>query len=318
MYNAANHLFRQAYIQIGQKMSLINLENLTYCYPGQSHPALHQVSFSVHSGESIGLLGHNGAGKTTLMSIICGLQQPGSGYLKKQARLKLGLVPQSLAFYARLSVAENLQLFASLYQLKGAARKARLDNIIEQVNLTHKLDCPAAQLSGGEQRRLNFALGILQPADLYLLDEATVGVDAASRSTMLTVVEQLIREGAAIIYTSHYLEEMERIASRILLLDSGKICLDLPQDELRKGSHQLLLEWPDAVPQTMITMLNQYPNTIALPRSVSFSPASSRDILQLLTALPTDQHPSHISFGNPKLEQIYLATLSANQSRNNG
>lgn len=310
MYNAAQHLFRWVYIQTGQKMSLINLENLTYCYPGQSYPALHQVSFVIHRGESIGLLGHNGAGKTTLMSIICGLQQPSSGYIKKKLGLKLGLVPQNLAFYARLSVAENLQLFASLYGLKGLTRKKQLEKVIEQVNLTHKLGCAAAQLSGGEQRRLNFALGVLQPADLYLLDEATVGVDAGSRNTLLTVVEQLIQEGAAVIYTSHYLEEMERIARRILLLDSGKICLDLPQHELRKGSHQLLLEWPDAVPQTMITVLNQYPNALVTPRSVSFAPASSSDLLHLLARLPVDQHPTSINFGNPKLEQIYLATLS--------
>ena len=166
------------------------------------------------------------------MSIICGLQQPSSGQIVIESGVKLGLVPQSLAFYSRLTVFENLDLFASLYRLKGSLRKTRLNNIIEQVNLSHKLNHPATQLSGGEQRRLNFALGVLQPAELYLLDEATVGVDSSSRDTMLSVVEQLVNDGAAVIYTSHYLEEIERIAKRILLLEDGKLTLDLLQDKI--------------------------------------------------------------------------------------
>jgi len=213
-------------------MPLIAINNLTYRYSSQQRPALDSISLKISKGESVGLLGRNGAGKTTLMSIICGLQQPSSGEIIKKQGLKIGLVPQSLAFYARLSVLENLELFASLYRLKGNSRQAKLNTIIEQVNLQSKLKHSAAQLSGGEQRRLNFALGILQPADLYLLDEATVGVDSLSRNTMLGVVEELVTSGAAVIYTSHYLEEVERIAKRVLLLEDGKLALDLHQDKL--------------------------------------------------------------------------------------
>ena len=213
-------------------MPLIAINNITYRYSSKQRLALDSINLKISKGESVGLLGRNGAGKTTLMSIICGLQQPSSGEIIKKQGLKIGLVPQSLAFYARLSVLENLELFASLYRLKGNSRQARLNIIIEQVNLQSKLKHPAAQLSGGEQRRLNFALGILQPADLYLLDEATVGVDSLSRNTMLGVVEGLVASGAAVIYTSHYLEEVERIAKRVLLLEDGKLALDLQQDKL--------------------------------------------------------------------------------------
>jgi len=240
-------------------MPLIEIEKLTYYYSHQKKPALDGISLKINQGESVGLLGRNGAGKTTLMSIICGLQQPSSGKMIKKNGLKLGLVPQSLAFYARLSVLENLELFASLYRLKGSSRKARLNKVIEQVSLQPKLKHSAAQLSGGEQRRLNFALGILQPADIYLLDEATVGVDSLSRNTMLSVVEALVREGAAVIYTSHYLEEVERIAKRVLLLEEGRLALDLHQDKL------------------------------------------------------SSEQSASISFGNKRLEEIYLATGNRDQ-----
>lgn len=240
-------------------MPLIAINNLTYHYSSQQKPALESINLKINRGESVGLLGRNGAGKTTLMSIVCGLQQPSSGEIIKKQGLKIGLVPQSLAFYARLSVLENLELFASLYRLKGNLRQVRLNTIIEHVNLQSKLKKLAAQLSGGEQRRLNFALGILQPADLYLLDEATVGVDSLSRNTMLGAVEELVTSGAAVIYTSHYLEEVERIAKRILLLEDGKLALDLHQDKL--------------------------------------SPEQS----------------ASVSFGNQRLEEIYLATENRDQ-----
>lgn len=295
-------------------MALIELENLTYTYPGQIQPALNQVSFCINSGECLGLLGHNGAGKTTLLSIISGLQSPTSGRLKKKPGLQLGLVPQSLAFYARLTVAENLQLFADLYRLKDRERKERLEQVIGQTHLKPKLACPAAQLSGGEQRRLNFALGILQPADLYLLDEATVGVDASSRNTMLTAVETLTAGGAGVIYTSHYLDEIERLASRILLLEAGGIKLNLLQSELRHDSSQLQLDWPDGVPTALPELLaRRSGNATLLARSMTLAPATTRDLLELLAALPQDCQPTGIHFGNPRLEQIYLA---ATQGRN--
>ena len=289
-------------------MALMTLDSISYYYPGESHAALDDVSFSVSAGECVGLLGHNGAGKSTLLSLISGLQAAYRGQLKLAANLRIGLVPQTLAYYERLSVRENLALFADLYQLKGAARTERPALMLKWLDLEHKQNCWATDLSGGEKRRLNLALGILRPADLYLLDEATVGMDTASRQSVLALVGQLTEAGAAVIYTSHYLDEIERIAQRILLLETGKVAFDLSADELLGGDCQLLLEWPEAVPATLAQYLpNREPTLERQGRAVRLSPATLEDVRQLLVELPVALQPSSIHFGRPGLEQVYLA-----------
>src|SRR5690606_1090675 len=146
------------------------------------------------------------------------------------------------------SVQENLQLFADLHRLRGARRTERLAWAIERCALDQHLQRRADSLSGGEQRRLNFAIGVLQPAGLYLFDEATVGVDARSRQLLLEAVQALAAAGHAVIYTSHYLDEVERVAQRVLLLDRGQVRLDLNLGELLGEGHGLLLKWPGQPP----------------------------------------------------------------------
>lgn len=289
-------------------MPLLELDSISYRYPGESRGALEAVSFSVARGECVGLLGHNGAGKTTLLSVISGLQSGFSGRLRASPALRIGLVPQTLAFYDRLSVRENLTLFADLYGLQGRERTERLGATLEQTGLTHKHDCRAARLSGGEKRRLNLALGILRPADLYLLDEATVGMDTAARQAVLDLVEQLAAGGAAVIYTSHYLDEIERVADRIVLLDAGHVALDLSARELRGGDCQLLLEWPDAVPAAIRGLLPDHAQEpVVQARSMLLSPVTLEDLRQLLDDIPVPLQPTGVRFGRPGLEQIYLA-----------
>lgn len=289
-------------------MALITLDSISYYYPGESRAALDEVSFSVSAGECVGLLGHNGAGKSTLLSIISGLQAAYRGQLKLAAGLRIGLVPQTLAYYERLSVRENLMLFADLYQLKGAERSERPALMLKWLDLEHKQHHWATDLSGGEKRRLNLALGILRPADVYLLDEATVGMDTASRQSVLELVEQLAEAGAAVIYTSHYLDEIERIAQRILLLETGKVALDADAEDLLGGDCQLLLEWPEAVPVRLAQCLSNYEPSLEIQdRAVRLFPATLEDLVQLLGELPADLQPSGIHFGRPGLEQVYLA-----------
>ncbi|MBU2293496.1 MAG: ABC transporter ATP-binding protein, partial [Gammaproteobacteria bacterium] len=164
---------------------MLELRHVTHSYPGASRAALQGIDLQLQAGECLGLLGSNGAGKTTLLSLLSGVLTLQQGELHWEGQPRLGLVPQQLAFYAGLKVGENLELFADLYRLRGAERQQRLQQCIDICALGDKLTRRSEQLSGGEQRRLNFAIGLLQPADLYLFDEATVGVDAASRQQLL-------------------------------------------------------------------------------------------------------------------------------------
>ncbi|HLD68491.1 MAG TPA: ABC transporter ATP-binding protein [Pseudomonas sp.] len=291
---------------------MLELSGVGYRYPEASEPALTGIDLRLAPGECLGLLGPNGAGKTTLLSLISGLLRPDQGRLQWQGEPArhpaLGVVPQQLAFYAGLTVGENLALFADLYRLRGAERRQRLDGVIDSTALADKLRRRAARLSGGEQRRLNFAIGLLQPAPLYLFDEATVGVDAQSRQLLLRAVEALTAAGKAVIYTSHYLDEVERVAQRILLLDHGQVRLDLDKQQLLGDQHGLLLEWPSQAPPGLRERLAELALGVEwLPHGCwieCLDGAALAAIAEFVAARP--ELPSLLRFGRPSLEQLYL------------
>lgn len=289
-------------------LSVLELSNLGYRYPGAPQPALHGIDLQVQAGQCLGLLGSNGAGKTTLLSLLSGVLPPSSGAISWQGERRLGLVPQQLAFYSGLKVKENLALFADLYGLRGSERRQRLDRCIASTALEDKLERRAQRLSGGEQRRLNFAIGLLQPAQLYLFDEATVGVDASSRQLLLAAVRQLTADGKAVIYTSHYLDEVEQVADRILLLHEGRVQLDIDKHQLLGDQPGLFLEWPQRAPDALSPLLaslglsaEQLPNGVRI---------AALDVTQLLAITrfiaEQPQAPSLLRFGRPSLEQLYL------------
>lgn len=287
---------------------MLELSQVSHQYPGASHAALRGIDLQLRAGECLGLLGSNGAGKTTLLSLISGVLPLQQGDIQKDSDLRLGLVPQQLAFYAGLRVNENLELFADLYRLRGNERRLRLQQCIEICALGDKLRRRSEQLSGGEQRRLNFAIGLLQPADLYLFDEATVGVDAASRQQLLGAVEQLTAEGKAVIYTSHYLDEVERVAQRILLLHEGQVRLDLDKRQLLGDDHGLLLEWPDAPPPGLDELLARLQlTTDVLPKGLRIATLDGPQLLAITEFVAVQQDlPTLLRFGRPSLEQLYL------------
>ena len=289
-------------------LSMLELRNLSFRYPGAERGALDGIDLRLEAGECLGLLGSNGAGKTTLLSLIAGLRQPQQGEICWQDQRSIGLIPQQSAFHAGLSVAENLQLFADLYQLRGAERNSRLERCIEATSLQALLKQRAAGLSGGQQRRLNFAIGLLQPASLYLFDEATVGVDAHSRQLLLDAVQALTAEGCAVIYTSHYLEEIERLAQRIILLADGQVRLDLDKRQLLGDDHGLLLEWPAAPPPGFAALIAEL-HLEALPteRGYRIDRLDGAQLAQLCQFIGQHQPlPDLLRFGRPSLEQLYL------------
>jgi len=287
---------------------VLELSHLAYRYPGATQPALNGIDLQLQAGQCLGLLGSNGAGKTTLLSLLSGVLQPLDGQIVWHVERRLGLVPQQLAFYAGLKVKENLALFADLYGLRGAERRRCMERCIATTALQDKLERRAERLSGGEQRRLNFAIGLLQPAELYLFDEATVGVDAASRQLLLDAVQQLVAEGKAVIYTSHYLDEVEQVADRILLLHEGRVQLDIDKHQLLGEQPGLFLEWPEQAPDALPALLAELGlNAEHTPNGVRIATLDVEQLLAITRFIAAQpQTPSLLRFGRPSLEQLYL------------
>jgi len=195
--------------------------------------AVRGISFEIAQGETYGLLGPNGAGKTTTISIVCGLLEADAGEVllcgqtlntrSVAVKAAIGYVPQELAIYPDLSARENLRFFARLYGLTPAAAEARVDEVLEVIGLTERAREQTRNYSGGMQRRLNIGIGLLHRPRLLILDEPTVGVDPQSRNAILESVEHLSDEGMAVLYTTHYMEEAERLCDRIGIVDLGEL-----------------------------------------------------------------------------------------------
>ena len=204
--------------------------------------AVDGVSFHIAPGETYGLLGPNGAGKTTTISIIAGLLAADAGAVTvagermgPQAvapKRHIGLVPQDLAIYPELSARENLAFFGRLQGMRGSELTDRVAEVLELLGLSDRAKGPTKEFSGGMKRRLNIGIGLLHHPRLLILDEPTVGVDPQSRNAILESVEALSVEGMAVLYTTHYMEEAERLCDRIGIIDSGTLQAEGTRDDL--------------------------------------------------------------------------------------
>lgn len=204
--------------------------------------ALRGVDLDVEAGTVVSLLGRNGAGKTTLLSAIAGLRRPDSGTVTvggidlwadpAAAAQLVGIAPQETGIYRAVTVAENLAFFGDLAGLSKRDRDRRVHEVAEQLSLTALLDRKATQLSGGEARRLHTACALVHQPKLLLLDEPTVGADVATRGELIEAVRQLATDGAAVVYTTHYLPEVEALAADIVVIDDGQILARGTQHDL--------------------------------------------------------------------------------------
>jgi ABC-2 type transport system ATP-binding protein len=211
--------------------AFLEVRDLEHSY-GPSR-ALDGVHFDVQVGEMFGLLGPNGAGKTTLMSILSCLLEPTAGearlegaWLSPRNRMPrpwIGVVPQELALYQELSARENLQFFGSLYGMPPARLATRTEEMLAAIGLADRADDKAGTFSGGMQRRLNLGIGLIHEPKLLLLDEPTTGVDPQSRNHIFEEIRRVNRAGMTVIYTSHYMEEVEALCTRIGVIDHGRI-----------------------------------------------------------------------------------------------
>jgi ABC-2 type transport system ATP-binding protein len=212
---------------------LLEAEGLTKTYPGARTPALAQFGLTVAPGEIVGLLGPNGAGKTTAIALMNGLLAPDAGRVRicgvdvarrpRQAHRWIGLVPQHIALYPRLTASENLAYFGSMHSLGGRELKERVRVCLETVGLADHAGGRIDAFSGGMRRRANLAVALLHRPRLLFLDEPTVGIDPQSRNLILERLVGLSRDGAGMLYTTHYIEEAERICSRVAVIDEGRV-----------------------------------------------------------------------------------------------
>lgn len=212
-------------------MSVLCLDKVSKKYENKT--VVDHISLEINKGEIFGLLGPNGAGKSTTMNMICSLIRPTAGKITlfghdnnsemKFIKERLGYIPQELAIHGNLKAWENVELFAALYGLKGKKLKDAVNESLEFVGLSEHRNGFAKNFSGGMKRRLNIACALSHKPEILIFDEPTVGIDPQSRNYILEKIKYVNKYGATVIYTSHYMEEVEAICGRIAIMDNGKI-----------------------------------------------------------------------------------------------
>lgn len=221
--------------------TVVKMDGLIKKYDNK--PVVDNLTLEIREGEIFGLLGPNGAGKSTTMNMICSLLKPTAGNIElfgmdikkdiNKIKPLIGYIPQDLAIYGNLKAWENVELFTSLYHIKGKELKKAIDEALDFVELTDRRNSYAKTFSGGMKRRLNIACALGHKPKLLIFDEPTVGIDPQSRNFILEKIKEANNDGTTVIYTSHYMEEIEAICTRIAIMDNGKIVAIGTKDELK-------------------------------------------------------------------------------------
>jgi len=285
--------------------------------------AVRGVSFHIGVGETYGLLGPNGAGKTTSISMVSGLLQRDGGevLLDGQSmttttlapKQEIGLVPQDLAIYPDLTARENLRFFGHLYSMPKAELSKRIDEVLEVVGLSDRANDRSSEYSGGMKRRLNIGIGLLHRPKLLVLDEPTVGVDPQSRNAILESVEHLSSEGMAVLYTTHYMEEAERLCDRVGIIDQGEIKAEGTRRELIEliGQQDLIRITATGVNDATLADLRGLagvasvsPTEDSLDMLVNDAGAALPEAMRVLTAHGSGV--SSVTVEEPDLEAVFL------------
>ncbi|GKX67222.1 ABC transporter ATP-binding protein [Inconstantimicrobium mannanitabidum] len=222
-------------------MSIIEIKNLTKKFDDTI--VVDNINLNIEKGEIFGLLGPNGAGKSTTISMICSLLHPTSGSIEllgvnakknsTEVKKSLGLVPQNIALYKEFTAYENIKFFGELYGLRGTNLKEGIEKALNFTGLSEFKDKKAKTFSGGMLRRLNIACAIIHKPKIIIMDEPTVGIDPQSRNHIMEAVRELNQNGTTVIYTTHYMEEVEALCSKIAIIDKGKIIAEGTKEELK-------------------------------------------------------------------------------------
>jgi len=300
---------------------VINVDKLSKHY-GEMR-AVDGISFRAEPGRIFGLLGPNGAGKTTTLGCISGLLKPTAGHVSVMghdvqregpaARAALGVVPQELALYEELSARENLDYWGGAYGLGGAALKARVAAALERVELVDRAKEPVKRFSGGMKRRLNFACGIVHAPKVLLLDEPTVGVDPQSRVRLLELVRELAAGGACVLYTTHYMEEAEKLCDELAIVDRGHVIAMGTMDELRAqlGERDILRISGHFEPEAVrrgLSGLAGVGEIVADAEGITLDlPQASRRLPEVFAALAAaGGEPRETTLTRPSLESLFI------------
>ena len=285
--------------------------------------AVDGISLQVARGEVFGLLGPNGAGKTTAISMLTGLLEPTSGQITvdgldlkehtREVKAKLGLVPQELALYPTLSGRQNLVFFGRIYGLKGKELKQRVDEVLEMIGLTERADEAIEKYSGGMKRRVNIGAGLLHTPEILFLDEPTVGVDPQSRNAIFESVEALNRAGMTVIYTTHYMEEAQRLCHRVAIVDEGElIALDTPTALIRSlGGGIVIIGVTEAAPKDLADRITQAPAVKAATRTDGQIKIETQRLQEALMGTlditnQLDVRITSLEILEPNLESVFL------------
>lgn len=296
---------------------MININNINYSYQ-ENTPVLKQISLEVNKGSLFGLLGPNGAGKSTLISLVAGLYQPRAGSIsisglhyqtERTAILKnLAVVPQDYAFYLQLSVIENIQFFADLYHCNNK----QIENAIDLTGLAEHQSKLAKQLSGGLKRRLNLAIGLLNEPELLILDEPTVGIDPQSRQFILKAIKNINARGVTVIYTSHYMEEVEQLCDVVAIMDHGQILKQGKLEQLLSSEQHIEIELSDTdkvntISNDCTVALNSF-GMKRVGQKLSGELAEDKSVKALLELLEHNQlKVTTIRYGKQSLESLFFS-----------
>jgi len=285
--------------------------------------AVDSISFRINQGEIFGLLGPNGAGKTTTISMISCLLEPTSGDVlvdgnsvtrnPDKVKRVLGIVPQDIALYPTLTATENLKFWGRMYGITGQLLKDRISEVLEIVGLTDRAKDRIETYSGGMKRRINIAAGMLHRPKILLMDEPTVGIDPQSRNHILETVQKLNKDGMTIVYTSHYMEEVEAICERVGIIDHGKIMAIGTIDKLKKlvGSEEAINIQVENVSEETIDQLGAIELVDRINRSDGQIQVLSKDSEQILAKVisilnQAGAHVTAVEVMEPNLESVFL------------
>ncbi|WP_455716041.1 ABC transporter ATP-binding protein [Anaerosporobacter sp.] len=230
---------------VKEKDCVMEVKDMRKSY--NTREVLKGISFRVQKGDVIGLLGPNGAGKSTLVKIIAGIEKAdqgmvlchGENIVKDSINFKksLGVVPQDIALYEDLSAYENVKFFGSLYGYKGGELRKRMEEVLTFVGLWDRRKECTSKFSGGMKRRLNIACSVVHSPEILIMDEPTVGIDPQSRKYIMQLIRTLQERGTTVIYISHYIEEIEELCNRVIIMDYGQILVDDEKDIVKNKYH---------------------------------------------------------------------------------
>jgi ABC-2 type transport system ATP-binding protein len=301
--------------------NIVETKNLVKRYGNAE--AVKGLSFAIRRGEIFGFLGPNGAGKTTTISMLACLLEPTGGTAivaghdvvraSSEVKRRIGLVPQELALYPTLSARDNLNFFGRIYGLHGQKLRQRVDEVLEMVGLAERAKSAVRTFSGGMKRRLNIAAGLLHSPEILFLDEPTVGVDPQSRNAIFEHVERLNAAGMTILYTTHYMEEAERLCDRVAIVDEGRIvALDAPRKLVADlGGGIIQLGVANGIATGMLERIQAVPDVRAVTRlngKVRVEATRAQEALIHLLELfnRTDTDVTALEVLEPNLETVFL------------